>query len=79
MQKAATGMREKEITSMRWIDREGWRRKNKIKTSGTEICENIDSLCVRYYYTYYYIGKNPEIMMTNFTWDNSFAKGVSTC
>ena len=31
MQKVTTGMREKGINSMEWIDKEEWRRKIKLK------------------------------------------------
>jgi hypothetical protein len=39
MQGVTTGMREKRINNMEWIDREEWRR--KINSLGTESCENI--------------------------------------
>ena len=44
MQEVATGMTEREINNFEWVDREGWREKNKIKTLGTEICEKINTL-----------------------------------
>jgi hypothetical protein len=31
MQEVTTQMKEKEINSMKWIDREEWRRKIKLK------------------------------------------------
>ena len=37
------------------MDRQGrMEKENKIKTLGTEICENIDTLYINYYYYYYY-------------------------
>ena len=41
MPEVATGMREKGIDSIEWIDREEWRRQIH---SGTERSENIDTL-----------------------------------
>ena len=44
MEEVTTGMREKGINNMEWIDREEWRRKIKLKTLGTERCVNIKTL-----------------------------------
>ena len=41
MQKVTTGMREKVINTMKWIDREEWvKKKNNLGTQG---CEHIDT------------------------------------
>ena len=32
MQEVTTEMKEREINNLEWVDREGWRKKNKIKT-----------------------------------------------
>jgi hypothetical protein len=34
------------INNLEWVDREGWRRKNKIMTLGIERCENIKTLYI---------------------------------
>ena len=39
MQEVTTGLREKGINNMEWIDREEWRMEIK-KTLGTERCED---------------------------------------
>ena len=46
MQEVTTGLKEKGINNMEWIDREEWREKNKIKTLGTERCANIETLYI---------------------------------
>ena len=46
MQEVKTGMREKGINHMEWIDRGRMEMKNKIKTLGTERCANIDTLYI---------------------------------
>ena len=40
MQEGTTGMREMGINNLKWVDREGIEKKNKIKTLGTERREN---------------------------------------
>jgi len=39
-------MRERGINHLKWVDREGWRRKNKITTLGTERCEIFKTLYI---------------------------------
>ena len=53
MQEVTTGMREKGINNFEWVDREGWRRKNKIKPLGTERCENFKNLYINKF-TFFY-------------------------
>ena len=51
MQELTTGMREKGINNMAWIDREEWRRMEKKNiTLGTERCANIDTLLQTFVY-----------------------------
>jgi hypothetical protein len=40
------GMRKKGIKKMKWIDREEMRNKNNMKSLGTELCLNIDTLYI---------------------------------
>ena len=46
MLKVTTEMREREIGDLEWVDRDGWKKKIKIKkySLGTERCENIKNL-----------------------------------
>ena len=44
MQIVSTEMREKGINNIEWANREEWRRKNRIKTLGTERCAHIETL-----------------------------------
>ena len=44
MQEVTTGMRERRIGDLEWVDKEGWRKK-KI-TLGTEGCEKIKNLFI---------------------------------
>ena len=46
MQEVTTGMREMGINNLEWVDREGWRKKNKIKTLDTGRCESIKTLYI---------------------------------
>ena len=44
MQEAITGMRERGIGDLEWVDREGWRI--KVYTLGRERCENLKNLYI---------------------------------
>ena len=44
MQEGTTGMREKGINNMKWVDREEWRRKIKLKFRHRKMCKYRNSV-----------------------------------